>query len=384
MNFFTTFKNEAKMILTNFFIMITIIGGVVLYSVLYPQAYAKQSVSELIVSVVDHDKSDISRDIIFKLNATAQIIITRHDASEIDAKEALKRADIMAIVIIPKNFKKDLLLHKSPTIAVGADNSYALIYAAVLEGAMKAILTEIATIKVVNLLKKEVPLSSAEKSYSPYMLNIMNLFNKDNSYIQYVVPGVLILVLQQTLLIGMGILGGSINERMGRREDEYFKYAPVWQMFLSRYLIFGAIYLVHILYYFGFVFEFYGITRLGEMSDLLTFSIAFLVASISVGLFLGSAISSSEIATPAVLFTSLPLIFSTGFIWPLESLPSSLYYLSFLAPSTPAIHGLLGLNHMGTDFSMVIDSYIILWVQSAIYLGLAYIILLKRRKFSYR
>ena len=384
MNFFTTFKNEAKLIFTDAAVILTIIGGVVLYSFLYPQPYAKQSVSALSVSVVDYDKSDVSRSIIFKLNATPQISIIRNDMSKRDAKEALVKGDIKAIVVIPQDFKRDLALNKSPTIAVGADSSYFLIYGGVLEGAMKSVLTQSATIKVANLLKKQVPLVGAKESYTPYSLNKINLFNKNNSYTQYVVPAVFVLILQQTILIGLGILGGGVNERMRRREEEYFKTAPVWQMYLSRIIIFLSIFFVHMLFYFGYSFEHFEVTRLANIPDLLTFGFAFLVASISFGLFLGSLLSSREIATPVVLFSSLPLVFSAGFVWPLESLPSVIHYLSLLVPSTPAIHGFLGLNQLGADFDMIIDSYAILWLQSTVYLTLASLIFVKKRNVSYQ
>ena len=89
MNFLSTFKKELKLIFKDPAIILTIIGGVILYSFLYPQPYAKQSISELAISVVDHDKSDVSRDIVFKLNATPQISVNRNDLSEKDAKDAL-------------------------------------------------------------------------------------------------------------------------------------------------------------------------------------------------------------------------------------------------------------------------------------------------------
>ena len=201
MNFLTVLKYELKTVFSDTAIVLTIIGGVILYSFLYPQPYSSQSVSGLSVSVVDLDKSDISRNIIFQLRATPQISVNRVDLSEMDAKDALIRGDVKAIVIIPKAFKKDLALNKSQTVVVGADASYFLIYGGVLEGAMKSVLTASATIKVAELLKKQVPLSEAKEAYTPYSLNIINLFNTQNSYTQYVVPAVFVLILQQTLLI---------------------------------------------------------------------------------------------------------------------------------------------------------------------------------------
>ena len=372
MSFFNVFVSEVKTVFNDVAIVLTIIGGVILYSFLYPQPYSSQSVSSLKVSVVDLDKSDISKEIMFKLNATPQISIARVDMSQKDAQDALVAKDVKAIIVIPKNFKRDLALGVSPTIAIGADASYFLIYGGVLEGAMKSVLTQSATIKVANLLKKQVPLSKAKNSYQAYSLNIINLFNSQNSYTQYVVPAVFILILQQTLLIGLGILGGGINEKIKNKEDGYFNDAPIWMMIFSRVVIFGSIFFIHMLFYFGFSFEMFGVTHIASIVNLLTFGIMFLLASIFFGIFLGGLFSSREIATPVILFTSLPLVFSAGFVWPIEALPQIIKDLSMLFPSTPAIQGFLKLNQMGASFDMVLDHYKVLSIQAGIYFILAY------------
>jgi len=303
--------------------------------------------------------------------------------SERDAKEALVRGEVKAIVVIPRHFKRDLSLGKSPTVAIGADSGYFLIYGSVLEGAMKSILTQSATVKVVDLLKKQVPYAEAKVAYTPFSMQFINLFNPNNSYTQYVVPAVFILILQQTLLIGMGILGGGINEGMRRKERNYFRDAAVWKMYLSRYILFGSIFFVHMLFYFGFSFELFDVTRLGKIPDLLNFGVAFFAASIALGLLLGSLLSSREIATPLILFSSMPLVFSAGFVWPIESIPPLIHYLSLLVPSTPGIQGFLALNQMGADFESVIGNYMILWAQFFVYLPLAVFVFKKRRTRAY-
>ena len=327
MSFAEVFKSEVRMVFTDIAIVLTIIGGVILYSFLYPQPYAKESASELPVSVVDLDRSDISRDMIFKLDATPQIDIYRMDNSQKDAKKALVEGKVKAIVVIPNDFKKDLALGHSPTVAIGADASYFLIYGGVLEGAMKSVLTKSATIKVANLLKKQIPLSGAKERYTSCGLNIINLFNPKNSYTQYVIPAVFILILQQTMLIGLGILGGGINEKLSNKNKGYFSNAPIWMMILSRFILFGFIFFIHMLFYFGFSFEMFGILHLAKIYDLLSLGVVFLVASVSLGIFMGSMFNSREIATPIILFTSLPLVFSVGFVWPIEAVPVFIQWL---------------------------------------------------------
>jgi len=380
MRFLEVFKAESKLIFTDIALILTIIGGVLLYAFLYPQPYSSQSVSGLSISFVDLDKSKLSREIAFKLNATPQINITRYDMSERDAKEALVEDKIKAIVVIPHNFSKDVTLGKAPVVAVGADSSYFLIYGAVLEGAMKSVLTQSASMKVGKLLISGVPMVGAVKAYTPYTLSTINLFNINNSYIQYVIPAVYIIILQQTMLIGLGILGGGINERIRRKKRGYYDTSPIWMMMLSRFIIFGGIFFVHILFYFGFSFTFFEVTHIASISNLLNFSVAFITASVSLGIFLGALFSSREIATPAILFSSLPLIFSVGFIWPLEAIPVFIQNLSYLVPSTPAMQGFLRLNQMGAEFNAIMPQYKTLWIQAVIYAVLAYIFIDKKRR----
>jgi len=380
MRFLEVFSSEAKLIFTDVAIVLTIIGGVILYAFLYPQPYSSQSVSGLSVSFVDLDKSKVSREIAFKLNATPQITITRNDMSERDAKEALVKGEVKAIIIIPQNFSKDLTLGLSPTVAVGADSSYFLIYGAVLEGAMKSVLTQSAGIKVAKIMIGGTPMVGAIDAYTPYILQTMNLFNKNNSYTQYVIPAVYIIILQQTMLIGLGILGGGVNERLRRKEKGHYSDAPIWMMMSSRYIIFGLIFFVHMLFYFGFSFSFFEVTHLAKISDILNLGLAFITASISFGIFLGALFNSREIATPVILFSSLPLVFSVGFIWPQEAIPEFIQDISILIPSTSAMQGFLRLNQMGAEFSAILPQFGILWLQALIYAILGYYYINKNRK----
>ena len=377
MNFSQTFFKEFKLIFTDMAIVLTIVGGVILYSFLYPQPYAKQSVSGLSVSVVDLDKSQISREIIFKLDATPQISVSRKDMSLQDAQDALVQNKIKGIIFIPQHFARDIALEKAPTISVGADGSYFLIYGGILEAAMKSILTQGASVKVGHLLKDGEPLSGAMKAFTPYSLQTINLFNKQNSYTQYVIPAVFILILQQTMLIGLGILGGGVNERA---KEGSFKNTNTFFVMLSRVIIFFSIFFVHMLFYFGFSYEFFSITHLASIKDLLSFGVMFLLASAFFGIFLGSLFSSREIATPVVLFSSLPLVFSAGFVWPKEALPEFIQVLANFFPSTLAIQGFLKLNQMGADFSLVREQYTILALQVLVYAFLGYYFINKKRK----
>ena len=376
MSFFEVLKFEFKNIFTNIPIVMTIVGGVILYSFFYPQPYANEIVKTLKVSVVDLDKSELSRKLIYSLNATPQIKVARQDMSSNDAKQALIEKKVSGIIVIPAHFKRDLALHVSPTIAIGADANYFLVYGSIVEGAIKSILTQSAGIKVANLVLQNTPLRTAKESFSPYSLKTINLFNVDMSYTYYVIPAVFILILQQTMLIGLGILGGFYAES----KEKY--NAPIWMKISSRVLIFGTLFFTHMLFYFGFSFDFFHIPHLASAYDMITFGTPFILSTIFLGILFGGLLKNQESATPVILLTSLPLIFSAGFIWPKEAIPELITYFSLFFPSTPAMQGFLKLNQMGAEFSAVLVQYGILWLQAILYLLLS-IYILRRNEYNH-
>ncbi len=379
-HFFRLLKEEYRAIFKDMDILLTIFGGVILYAFLYPQPYLRESVSSLPVAVVDYDRSDLSHKITYMLDASPKIEVESRYLSEAAAKEAIINNRVSALVIIPNHFKRDLYLGKEPVISVGADATYFLIYGGVVSATMRSVITESASIQVGNLLKKSVPLVTAKMQYTPFKTEYLNTFNVTSSYINYVVPAIYILILQQTLLIGLGMFGATQGEKLRAGVGGYYSREGVSSVMLLRFISFGSIFFVHMLFYFGFTFSFFGVPHIANVVELLIFALSFLMASLALGTLLGAIFKSRLYPTPVILVTSLPLVFSAGFVWPLESMPQWLIWLSSISPSTPTIQGFLRLNQMGASFDQVIDQFGLLWVQTVLYTSLAYLLLRRQRE----
>jgi ABC-2 type transport system permease protein len=56
----------------------------------------------------------------------------------------------------------------------------------------------------------------AMRARRPVGLGLQPLFNATSGYAIYVVPAVMVLILQQTLLIGVGMVGGARRERAAK------------------------------------------------------------------------------------------------------------------------------------------------------------------------
>jgi ABC-2 type transport system permease protein len=67
------------------------------------------------------------------------------------------------------------------------------------------------------------------------------------------------------------------------------------------------------------------------------------------GALLGLWFKQRERAMQVLLFTSLPMVFLSGFSWPFEALPEVLQVFRWLIPSTAGIQAALHLNQMGAS-----------------------------------
>jgi len=385
MSFFALLALEFKTLFSDRDILLTIFGGVLLYAFLYPQPYLKESVTALNVAVVDLDKSELSRSMTFMLDAGAQITVDSSFLTPESAKNALITGKVSAIVLFPAHFKRDLLMGKSPVISVGADATYFLIYGGVVEGAMRSIMTQSAAVQIGNLLKKGLPLVGAKEQYTPFKTKFINIFNPTNSYINYVIPAVFVLILQQTMLIGMGIMGAGQSQQTLQKKSAYFNTQSISAVMMARFIAFGSIFFLHMLFYFGYVFHFFGVPHIAQTGELLLFGFAFLFAVGALGILLGAVFKAREYPTPIILLSSLPLVFSAGFVWPLEAMPQWLIWLSNFSPSTPGIPGFLRLNQMGASFEQVLDQFRLLGLQTLLYSLSAYVIMkYQRSKLAHR
>lgn len=356
--FIALLKAELKALFTNPVVLLTVFGGVVFYSFLYPLPYTQQTPREQTLSIVNLDKSQASYQLERMVDATPQVKVIQRDSTIEDAKQAFLNRKVSGILVIPEHFYKDLLLGKSPTLAYAGDASYFLVYGTIVEGLSQAGGTLAAKSKVSRLVMEGEPLSLAAQHYSATSINLKPTFNPRMGYVDYVVPAVFVLILQQTMIMAAGLMGGTQKHGNG-----YWSHTTPLRLILVRSIVLVAVYYLLSMYYFGASFTSHGVNTLASAGHLLLLLLPFLLASCLCGIWLGSVTPRRELVTLVVLISSMPLIFSAGFIWPLEAIPRPIIWVSNLFPSTPAIQGFLSLNQMGASWDQISTQWGILWVQ---------------------
>lgn len=375
MNFWQLIVAECKAILADKAIVMTLFGGVLFYSVLYPLPYLNQVPTEQQVVVVDHDNSSLSRLVTRHADASAKIKILANVNSIDQAQTWIDQGKAHGLLVIPANFRRDLLLGKGATLSYGGDASYFLIYSAVAEGLVSAGIDASKQVQLIGLLARGQNPQLALQAVNSVNINSVPAFNPSLGYTPYVVPGLFLLILHQTLLIGTGILGAGQWRKSG-----YWQQVRPVTLVLARLSVFMMIYALFSSFYLGFCFYWYKVSVVATVVEVGLFMLPFLLATGSLGIYLSSLFNRRELPTQLYLLVSMPILFVSGFVWPIALIPEPLVLASQVIPAVPAIMGMLELNQLGAGWSAVMPKWLQLWGLFAVFATMAIVAIARKQK----
>jgi ABC-2 type transport system permease protein len=334
-----------------------------IYGIYYPQPYLNQILRKLPIAVVDNDLSDLSRQIVETLDASGSLSVVVRARTLPEARAAIDRGQAFAAVDIPPGTERDVLKGITAHIPVYADATYLFVYRSTASGVATAIGT-LASDLVSRGARSDGSLVKAKlASTSPADVLLQPIFNPVGGYASYVVPAAFILILQQTLLIGVAMLtraalvkgGGAFAGVLGRGVAHLTIYLPVIALYL---IVLPRI---------------YGFSTLGHLPQLFALAAVFLLATSFMGQAVGAWFTRPENATILLLATSLPQFFMAGFAWPREAIPDVTLAFGRLFPADSAIDALVRVNQLGASIWEVAHDWLLLWCLATGYFVLAVI-----------
>lgn len=348
--------DELKGIFFNRAVLLLVFGGVLFYAFLYPMPYAHQVAQKQKVAVVNLDNSKLSHQLEQMVNATPEIQLSERVASVDKAKNLLFEKEIAGFFIIPTHFSERLIKGIGTEIPIFGNGGYFLTYSTISNGMIQAISSLVSQSKHKPIMTQEKSLTSTSTTDTAFQLQLFPVFNPSMGYLNYVLPAVFLLTLQQTLIMGIGLVS--------KAHKPTSKRSLFLAHLLIRVLLFVLIYLLASLYYYGICMPANDILLQGSGNQTLLLLLPFLLSSCFIGLLLSWLLPRAEIILLVVLASSLPLIFSAGFIWPVEAIPAPIVWISRLFPCTLMIKANEMLNQFGASWQDCASLWLGLWGQT--------------------
>lgn len=362
---------ELKLTIRDEGVLMFVLLVPIAYPLIYSWIYNNEAVHEVPVAVVDESHSQTSREFIRKCDASPDVKVAIQAADMNEAENLMKRQQVSGIYRIPSDF--DLRIHRmqQATIGVYCDMSVMLNYKAIFQTATavsQEMNGEIQIAMAGNKTDREDQLTT-----QPLDFDEVPIFNPSGGYGSFILPIVLVLVIQQTLLLGIGLSAGTARENNRYKDLVPISrhYQGIFRIVFGKAMCYVMIYAVLSTYLLVVVPRLFGFPSLGQPGDLLAIGLPYLLACIFFGLTLSCMIRYRENVMLLVVFSSVPLLFLTGISWPESNMPDLWRVVAGLFPSTFGARAYVRINSMGATLDDVLVEYRALWIQAAVYFFLA-------------
>ena len=344
--FRTTFRDQGVLI---FFILVPLA-----YPLIYAFIYTNETLRDVPVAVVDNSRSSMSREYLRKVDTTPDVHIISHCADMEEAQLLMKERRAYGIIYVPDDFSDKIVRGEQTQVSIFCDMSGLLYYKCILLANTEVSLemnADIKTQRAGNTTDRQDEITAYPIAYQD-----VALYNPTNGFAAFLIPAVLILIIQQTLLLGIGLSAGTAREK-----NQFRNLVPINRHYN------GLVYALVSVYVLCVVPWLFSLNQIAIPGELALFITPYLAACIFFAMTASVVIRNRETCMLLFVFTSVPLLFLSGISWPAASIPPFWKYISYIFPSTFGINGYVRINSMGATLNEVETEYQALWLQAGIY-----------------
>ena len=379
-HFIQIVKDELALIIEDKSILLTCLLAPIFYAFFVGSIYKEKDVANIPIAIVDHDHSSLSRKVGQLVDSNEKIHVQGAYSNLDDALFLFNSLDIQGILIIPKDFEKNTMNLEGSTVELVLNNTKFLTSNDINKGVQQVMLTVAGGVRLSYLISSKVPVELAQQQAQPIMPVVKSIYNATNDYGDYLLPILLVLIIQQTLIIGFGqsVLHELVHfKTLSDPKVNFFEFIKI---FTAKGLYYFVLFSFLFFLFYKVIFPYYHLDFKG--SELLhfllssVFILAVMVYTTLLGTFFKSAIGWTEI----MAFSTYPLFLVSGYSWPIEAMPKALQVVANLLPSTPYFTVFNKLAGQGAVLGNIKSEVIHLLVL----LLLGYLMLYLRFKFIHR
>ncbi len=368
-------RNEYREIFSDPGVMLVIIFAIFIYSTLYSLGYGNEVLRNVPIAVIDNSKTSSSRMLVESFGSGPNAYVAYEASDMEEAKRLFFDHKIYGVVYIPESYEKDLIGGTQANVSIYCDASYFLMYRQVFQDIVASISTAGAMVEFQRLVASGVNAPQAKAAIQPVIYQSHNLFNPYLGYGTFIMPAIIMVIFQQTALIGIGMIGGTWREY-----NLYKRLVPAGRDRLStiptvagKALAYISIYLVTSVYVLTVHYRLFNYPTNGRLIDCMAVIIPYLLACIFLGIAVSTLFKHREDSLLWLLWTSIPVILLSGASLPKEAFPEWMYMLGRILPSSPAVEAYIRVQTMGATFDEVAPQIANLWQLVFIYGGLSII-----------
>ena len=351
--------------------------GPLLGLLLFYAIYSRQFLTGIPTAVADLDRSSTSQELVKDILATENIQITAYPGSYAELEELIEKGEVVAGVVIPENYGKDVSLSRQTRVEMIVDGSN-IIYAT---NATSAMLSASRTLSgrtgVRALVSRGIQPAQAKAAYQAVDFREEAWFNPSLNYAYFVVLALALNLWQQccTLAACMNIIGetGAASWRQVKALG-----LSRLRLFISKSAAQITTFMLIAMPLFFLAFAVFKLPLRCGFPVFFLFSLAFATALHSVGTLASSIARDAVNATRFGMIIALPSFLVSGYTWPLEAMPQYVQIIAKMLPQTWYFPGLNLLAFKDPGWSFMSHFYLAFFIIAAVCYGTAAVIVARR------
>ena len=287
---------------------------------------ATTDVRDVPVVVADGDRSAASRELIARFDASQNFRVVEVVTTAGEAAPRLEEGSAWLALAIPAGYGSLRAAGRPATVQVIADGSdansttVALGYATGLVGAYAQEIADAAQ-------------ALAGRPAGPAIdARIRVWFNPQIESRHFMIPGVLALVL---LVVTANLASMAIVREKELGTLEQLNVTPLrrWELIAGKLLPYGLIGIVDVLLVTAVAVFWFEIPLRGSVLLLFAMSVLYVVCTLALGLFISTVSATQQQAMmTATFFFLMPMIYLSGFVFPIENMPAIIQPFTYLIP----------------------------------------------------
>lgn len=357
-------KREIRNVSKDSSLFLILLLAPILYAFMYGSIYLNKGEEKVRLALIDNDGTAISRTLTQQLNSTPMIeIVPSSNISE--AQEMMFQGEVQGYFYIQSGFEKNIFSLKQTNVNLVLNASRFLPSSDLLSTATKVCLTVGAGVRKTYFNKQGMGEDEAMKMTNPINMDYRPLYNSSMTYGAFLLPGLLAIILQQTLLIGVAAAFTSEREEKKLLNLYQISKQNISKMIFGKSLLYFVVFMIFGFFFSVVNFSVFDVEIRGNYFDLAVVSALFIATIIVFGMLIGSFFKTKLFAFQVLVFSSYPIFLITGYSMPYQALPRFVQILSDMLPTSPFLKTYISIVQAGGSLSDNLSSVIhliVLWI----------------------
>lgn len=365
--FLTVYCHEFSLVFHDIGLMLFLLFLPTAYPIIYSLIYNPEVVRDIPVVVVDHDRTALSREMTRKLDATEAAWVKGYATDLPEARRAMAERECYAIFEIPEGFARKVGRNEGATAMLYCESSLLLRYRSLMIGA-SGVTQDMGAEIMAEDINNVAPLLGTISNGNIMPLEYRALGNIQSGFDSFIMPGVLMLILQQAIILAVMMAGGAKRERPELTGYDGVNAQPsVLMTMLGQmmcYITVIAVPMIFLVHYVPLIFSF---PVAGNTLEIFAFVIPLVISAVMLGFCLQGIVWERESVFMLWVVTSIIFLFLSGLTWPRYAMSGFWKFVGDLAPSTWGVEGFILMNGNGSSLSQVATDYRMLWLLAGLY-----------------